>query len=265
MGDSTTGQISAAAAKIYDDFYLPALFDEWCPRVISSTKLRPGQAVIDVACGTGVLAIAFADIVGPSGSVAGIDINVGMLERAKAKSSFINWCQSPAEALPFDNDKFDLAASQFGLMYFENQEKGLREMMRVLQPGGTLIVVVWDSLEHNPGLAAEELLWQQTFGEDWGDDTPYSLGDKASLCALFERSGIVEPKITTLGGMARFDSIRSWIHTGAKGWTEDDALSSDQLSHLLEAAEKELARFKADDGTVTFETSAHIASANKPL
>lgn len=263
MGDNETGQVSAAAAIIYENQYLPALFEEWCPLVVEAAQIQNGQHVIDVACGTGVLAIAAADRVGPEGTVAGIDINDGMLNLARLKSSRVDWHNAPAEALPFGDNKFNCAVSQFGLMYFDNQEAGLREMMRVLQPGGSLVVVVWDKPDNNPGFAAEEQLWQKTFGDAWADDTPFNLGSKKALQNLFNRSGITELEITTHQGTGRFDSIESWIHTGAKGWTEDDAISDEQLEGLLQTAEKDLADFKTAEGAVAFPTSAHIVSARK--
>ena len=78
MGDSETGQISEDAAKIYEAFYIPSLFQEWCPRAITAADLIPGHHVIDIACGTGVLALAVSENVGPNGRTVGVDVNEGM-------------------------------------------------------------------------------------------------------------------------------------------------------------------------------------------
>jgi SAM-dependent methyltransferase len=263
MGDSKTGQVSEDAAKIYEEVYLHALFTEWCPLVVEAANIQKGHRVIDVACGTGALAITVSDHIGTEGTIAGIDINEGMLNFARSKSSSVEWLNAPAEALPFEDDTFNCAVSQFGLMYFENQQSAIREMMRVLLPGGSLAVVVWDELEHNPGFAAENKLWEQVFGEEEEDDSPNKLGDKIVLENLFKRSGVANVQITTHQGTARFQSIESWIHTGAKGWTEDDAVSDDQLKLLLKTAEEELTSFRTAEGTVTFPTSAHIVTARK--
>jgi hypothetical protein len=147
-------------------------------------------------------------------------------------------------------------------MYFENQEIALREMLRVLQPNGSIAVTVWDKLDNNPGLAAEEYLWQQVFDEEV-EEAPYRLGDKEVLENLFKASGINDIQINTHEGKACFDSIESWIHTGAKGWTEEDALNDDELKLLLDTAEKELTDFRTSQGTVAFPTSAHIVTAKK--
>ncbi|MCP4766790.1 MAG: class I SAM-dependent methyltransferase [Gammaproteobacteria bacterium] len=263
MGDSETGQVSEDAAKIYEENYLPSLFSEWCPLVIKAANIQRGQRVLDVACGTGALAITVSNHIGPDGTTVGIDINESMLSIARSKSSSVEWLIAPAEALPFEDGNFKCVVSQFGIMYFEDQEKAIREMMRVLQPGGSLAVVVWDKLENNAGLAAEDRLWQRVFGQEWGDEKPYSLGDKKILESLFKRSGVADFQITTHQGTALFDSIKSWIHTGAKGWSEDEALSDDQLEHLLNTAEQELTGFRTAQDTVAFPTSVHIVSTRK--
>jgi SAM-dependent methyltransferase len=262
MGDSGTGQVSEDAAKIYEAVYLPALFQEWCPRVLAAADVESGHHVVDIACGTGALAVAVAENVAPNGRAVGIDVNEGMLDIARSKSVSVEWINAPAEVLPFNDEHFDCVVSQFGLMYFENQQSAIREMMRVLQQSGSLAVAVWDRLDRNPGLAAEEHLWQQVFNGEV-DETPYSLGDKGALESLFRNSGITDIQIATHEGTARFDSIESWIHTGAKGWTEDDALSDDQLKLLLKTAEEELTSFRTSHGTVAFPTSAHIVTARK--
>jgi ubiquinone/menaquinone biosynthesis C-methylase UbiE len=262
MGDRETGQVSEDAAAIYEEVYLPALFEEWCSLVIEAASIRRGDSVLDIACGTGALAVAVAEQIGPEGAAVGIDVNEGMLNIARSKSSSVEWLKAPAEALPFSERRFDSVVSQFGLMYFEEQENAISEMVRVLQPGGSLAVVVWDRLERNIGLAAEELLWQQVIGEPV-DETPYRLGDKEVLEKLFKSRDLTRAEITTHTGTARFDSIKNWIHTGAKGWTDDDALGGDQLELLLRTAEKVLADYRTAEGTVAFPTSAHIVTARK--
>jgi len=262
MGDNETGQVSDEAARIYEEFYLPALFAEWPPLVAKAAQIRKGDRVIDVACGTGALAIAVSEYVGPEGATVGIDVNDAMLDIARSKSSSVEWLNAPAESLPFNDDQFNVVVSQFGLMYFENQEGAIREMLRVLEQNGSLAVVVWDQLDNNPGLAAEEHLWRKVLGTKV-DETPYKLGDKEALENLFKSSSVNNIQIATHEGTARFDSIESWIHTGAKGWTADDALSDDQLTHLLKTAEQELTGFRTAQGTVAFPTSAHIVTAKK--
>ena len=89
--------------------------------------------MIDVACGTGVLALAALDRVGRGGQVVGLDPNADMLRVARRKSTRIDWRGGRAEQIPFPDGSFDAAVSQFGLMFFEDRPASLREMMRVLK------------------------------------------------------------------------------------------------------------------------------------
>jgi ubiquinone/menaquinone biosynthesis C-methylase UbiE len=154
MSESERGQVTRSTAEVYEDFFVPALFQEWASRVADAALISSGQRILDVACGTGVLAHKAADRVGASGSVVGLDLNEGMLAVAKRKAPEIEWWQGHAEALPFVSNSFDAVVCQFGLMFFENRCAAIEEMVRVLRQGGHLAIAVWDSLENTPGYAA---------------------------------------------------------------------------------------------------------------
>jgi SAM-dependent methyltransferase len=186
-----------------------------------------------------------------------------MLDVAAEKAPEIEWHQAPAEKLPLDDGSFDSVVCQFGLMYFEDQQGALREMMRVLRPGGTLAVVVWDLLENSPGYAVEDQLFQRLFGAEAADESPYSLGDQQVLRHLFDNAGISDAEIETHEGTARFASIEAWIYADVNGWTIDDMIDDEAYERLLKEAQQDLARFVSEDGTVAFATPAHIVTARK--
>ena len=264
MGDNLTGQVSTAAAEVYDQYYLPAMFAEWSPRVAAAAAIESGDRVLDVACGTGVLAIESAARCGNPERVTGVDNNAGMLAVAHRKSSAIAWREAVAENLPFADASFDCVVCQFGLMYFEDRIRALGEMWRVLAGGGRLALAVWDRLEACPGFAAEERVWMETFDDDEADEAPWSLGDRQDLTELLAQSGIAGAEIETCRGTARFASVEEWIYAGVRGWTEDEAIGEEDLARLLATAERRLGEFAGADGRVAFTTSAHIVSARKP-
>src|SRR5262249_1181532 len=102
----------------YDQLFVPALFQEWAPRVAAAAELLPGQRVLDVACGTGVMSREAAGCVGARGSVVGLDRNPGMLAVANRRNPGITWQEGTAEALPYRDAFFDAVVSQFGLIFF---------------------------------------------------------------------------------------------------------------------------------------------------
>ena len=108
-------------------------------RLAAEAAVRKGDRVLDAACGTGDLAIA--DVKAGAGRVTGLDFSAEMLARARRKSASIEWIQGDMLALPFADETFDAATVGFGVRNVENLELGLRELRRVLRPGGRLAIL----------------------------------------------------------------------------------------------------------------------------
>lgn len=257
--DADRGQVAATAAEVYESFFLPALFDQWAGRLLDAANVSSGDRVIDVGCGTGIVARNAISRVGPEGRVVGVDPNEGMLAVA-SKTPGIEWATGVAEDIPFDNNSFDVVASQFAMMFFDDRPTALSEMSRVLVPGGRVAIATWASLDDTPGYASMVALLDRLFGTDAGDAlrAPYNMGDPQVLEELLsaEFENVVVEKIK---GAARFDSIEAWVHTDVRGWTLSD-MSEENYQRLLEAAESELARYVGDDGGVRFPAPALIAT-----
>jgi len=266
MSDSTRGQVARSAAEVYDAFFVPALFEEWPPRLARAAGLRPGQRVLDVACGTGVLARHAARVVGAGGEVVGLDLNPGMLEVARRRAPGASWREGTAEALPFADARFDAVLSQFGLMFFADRAGALREMWRVLRPGGALAVAVWARLEDTPGYAALARLLRRVLDAEAAAalEAPFSLGARAALEALAGEAGIAGARVETHEGTTRFASLHDWLFTEVRGWTLSERIDDAQFARLEREAEAELGGFVAADGTVSFASPAHVMSAAKP-
>jgi SAM-dependent methyltransferase len=255
------------AASAFEDVFVPALFREWGPRLASAARVGPGDRVLDVACGTGVAARAAAEAAGPSGAVFGVDINPGMLAVAARVGPAVTWREAPAESLPFPDRSFDAVVSQFGLMFFADREGALREMWRVLRPGGRLAVAVWASLEETPAYAIEADLIDRFGGPAAGEAirTPFVLGDRDRLATLFADAGIPDAAVTTGQGTGRFGSVRTMLEADLRGWLPNVGirLEEDVIETILRAGELELARFVAADGSVEFASPAHIVTTTR--
>lgn len=265
MRDDLRGQVPRSAAEVYDEFFVPALFAEWAPRVADAAGVAPGNRVLDVACGTGVLAREAARRVGASGQVTGLDLNEGMLAVARTRAPGIDWRQGRAEAVDGADGSFDAVVSQFGLMFFDDRVAALREMRRVLRPGGRLAVAVWAGIEDVPGYAAMIALLDRLFGSRIASElrAPYCLGDVGELRTLFNAAGMPEAEIRTLPGSARFPSVEAWVRTDVKGWTLAELIDDDEYAILQREAPAALRRFVQADGAVVFAHPAHIVTAKK--
>jgi demethylmenaquinone methyltransferase / 2-methoxy-6-polyprenyl-1,4-benzoquinol methylase len=127
-------------APVYDAMnrLMTAGLDQRWRRAAAAAVVQPGDRVLDTCCGTGDLALAAA---GAGGRVSGLDFSAPMLERARRKSSEIEWIEGDALALPFEENVFDAATVGFGVRNLADLERGLRELRRVLRPGGRVAIL----------------------------------------------------------------------------------------------------------------------------
>jgi SAM-dependent methyltransferase len=256
-----------AGARAYEGLHVPALFKQWCPRVLDAAGVEPGYRVLDVACGTGVLAREAAVRVGPTGHVAGVDQGRGMLAVAGELAPNVGWREAPAESLPYPDQSFDAVVSQFGLMFFSDRLQALREMIRVLKPGGRLAVAVWDSLENSDAYPIEVEVLERLAGDAAASAlrAPFVLGDKDALIALFESAGVESVRLETENGTARFPSIKTMVEADLRGWLPVMGvfLEDDQIRSILDEAENALAEYVTAEGDVVFSAPAHIVTGAK--
>ena len=259
------GQVTGSAAETYEAFFVPALFEQWTDLMLDTAGLADGDAVLDVGCGTGILARHAARRLGDTGSVTGIDCNPGMLAVARQASERVSWQEGAAERLPYPDGAFDRVVSQFALMFFADQRDGVREMARVTRSGGSVTLATWVDVEESPGYAGMVDLLGRLFGDEAAAalSAPFSLGDEATLRGILDDT-LPDVTVTRHEGVARFDSLDAWIHTDVRGWTLADMITDQQHDELLAVARIELARFVDDRGAVCFPAPALIASARCP-
>jgi SAM-dependent methyltransferase len=264
-----TWRATVDIARVYQEQVVPALMEEWAPRVAAAAEIRPGHRVLDVACGTGVLTRAAATRAGASGSVTGLDLSPRMLAIAARVSPKLTWQEGDAQALPFPDNSFDAVVSQFGLMFVPNAPLALREMMRVLKPGGHLAVAVWASLTDTPVYAAEVALVERVAGTTAGAPlrAPFVLGDSGRFAGLFNAAGIEGATIGLQPGSGAFPSIRTMVELDLRVLlpTIDVALDEERIEEILRRAETELRPFVVEEGgKVVFASPAIVATALKP-
>jgi SAM-dependent methyltransferase len=263
MKDAETGQISPEAAQLYERFFVPALFDQWPGQLLELAGVRAGDRVLDVACGTGVLARTAQALVGPTGSLTGLDLNAGMLTVAAQAEPGVTWVSGPAEALSMADESFDRVLCQFGLMFFADREAAVREMARVTRPGGQVCVATWAGLAESPGYAALTDLLEELFGREPAEalGAPFSLGTEAELRGAMA-AAFDQVAVQRLEGRARFPSIDDWVATDVRAWTLRDMLDDRQFEDLRAAAQVRLREFCDADGRVAFDAPALVALAS---
>jgi SAM-dependent methyltransferase len=266
MSELSLQQLEATATA-YEQRLVPALFAAWTQPILDLAEIGDGDRVLDVACGTGVLARAVAAGVGSGGTVTGLDLNPGMLAVAERLAPAIKWRQGEASKLPFEDQAFDAVVSQFGLMFFPDREAALREMVRVLSPGGRLVLAVFDNLENNPGYAAMVSVFERQVSKEVGEALrfPFVLGDRAQLLSLFNAAGITTAVASSAEMPARFPSVSEMVLADVKGWFPLAGINLDEatIESVVNDAQDALASFVDLDGAVQFPAHALIVTASK--
>lgn len=244
MSDHDRGQLDTSGAEVYASLFVPALFGRFARPVADAAGIGRSESVVDVACGTGVLAGEVRDRT--SGEVVGVDVNPAMVAVARRMRDDIDFVEGDAADLPFADGTFDVAVSQFGLMFIEDPGAAVREMVRVARRG---LVAVWAGIEHSDGYSALQELFRSELGDDAAGslDAPFGMGREGVLASVFESVGL-DVEVLEIGGTARFDSIDQWVTTEVRGWTLGDSVPDDRLAELIAVAEVRLGDFEGAEG-----------------
>ena len=267
MTDSVeTFQLSVEAAEVYESQFVPALFAEWAPHLVEAGGVAPGQAVLDVACGTGVVARTAADRMGGRGRVVGLDLNEGMLTVAGRLRPDIEWRQGDAADLPFEPGSFDVVLCQSAMMFFPDRAGSLREMARVATPGGTVAVQVWDQLEAQEGYGAMYGAFARHLGPEAGqlESSYWALGDLDLVGSLFEAADLELTTTLTRVGTVRFPSASAAVATEIEATPLAHRIDQDTYRRMLEAGAEALRPFVVAGGRVELPIKGHIVTATKP-
>ena len=211
-------------AGVYDlmnSVMTAGLHHRWRARAADLASLGPGDSALDVACGTGDLAIELARRVGAGGEVIGSDFAEEMLERARAKDPWLVWEWGNALELPYASGRFDAATVGFGARNFSDLERGLAEMTRVVKPGGR-VVVLEITTPRKPPLSTFYRVWFDQvvplIGRLTGEQEAYTYLPSSvrrfpgpeGLAATMQRAGLSDIRwILTAGGIIA-------LHVGTK-------------------------------------------------
>ena len=230
-----TFQITPQQAELYEERFVPALFAHWVDAVLDAAGVRAGQDVLDVACGTGVVARHAVGRVGAAGSVTGLDLNQAMLDVAARVSSQVTWKRGDVAALPFDDGSFDVVTCQSAAMFFPDPTGALREMARVTRPGGTVAVQVFDLREHQPAYGP----WIDMVVRHAGEDalrmlgTYWVHGDRDVMRRRCAAAGLRVTAVRDHQRPAYFPSVEAMVRTEVGATPLADRLTAAELDAII--------------------------------
>jgi SAM-dependent methyltransferase len=270
MNQQGEWQVAGSAPEVYERELVPAVFAVWAPILVELAKARAGERVLDVACGTGIVARTAAKHVGPTGTVVGVDLNPGMLTVARSvagsrSGGSLQWQEANANELPFPDDSFDIVYCQLGLQFFADRAAALREMHRVLSAEGRLAVMVWRGIDESPGFAVLAESLERHIGQPLAAimRAPFGLSDADELATLVRAAGFQDVAIHQRVGTVRFPSVERFVLSYVAGSPLAGPVSqADDAARraLIADARNALGQYTSNT-ELAFPIAAHLLSA----
>lgn len=212
-------------AELYEHALVGPLFLPWVAPLLEEVDLRSGDRVLDIACGTGIVARLAKNRVGSSGTVVGVDLNPQMLGVARRVAPTIDWRQGDSAALPLrDGELFDVVLCQQGCQFFPDLAAAARQMHRALVKGGRLAVSTWRPDEEFRVLHQLRKIAERHLGPI--NDRRHSLGNPASLEAALREAGFHEVRSIRLVRTIRFGDGSIFIRLNAMALVNMSAASA---------------------------------------
>lgn len=259
-----TFRISTAAAEAYEAGFVPAFFAQWVAPLLDAAAVAPGMRVLDVACGTGVVAREAADRVGDA-AVTGLDVNPAMLAVARRVRPGLGWCEGDAADLPFPDGSFDAVLCQMALMFVPDPARAVREMARVAAPGGVVAIDVPAGLAEQEAFAPFVDMVAGHAGRAGADllTAYFACGDRDTLVALMGAAGLRDVTARTVPGRYRFPSVDAAVSTEVESTPLLDRIDDATYARIRSDAHELWRAFTDASGALDAPFAAHVVTARK--
>jgi ubiquinone/menaquinone biosynthesis C-methylase UbiE len=272
MADHHHWQLDGTAPELYQRYLVPAITTKWAEDLVGRARPQAGEDVLDVACGTGVVA-RLASKRMAHGHVTGLDLNKGMLAVARtlpSEGAPIDWVEGSALDLPFPPEKLDLVLCQLGLQFFPDQGRSLREIRRVLSPSGRVALSVYSPIERTPGANAFVLALDSILGSDASKMKrgEHSFMNPEQLNERLIDAGFARVEVQTVVQNIEFPSVLDYVRFQLLA-TPMASLLSDRAEvdrqAAIETIASETARFSDSailtGGRFSFRQEAYVGTA----
>jgi len=264
-GPEESFQLTVEMAERYEAAFVPAFFAQWAPALCDAAGVAPGQRVLDVACGTGIVTRTAADRVVPGGAAVGVDLNPAMLSVAGRVRPDLEFREGDAAALPFDDGSFDVVLCQMALMFVPDRTAALREMARVATRHGTVAVLVPGALDDQAAFAPFVDMAVRHAGDEARSllTTYFVCGDLDALVGQFEAAGLRVTAARTELGTYRAPSVDAFIVTEVESTPLRQRMSDEVYRRVKADAHDVLAPFTGADGRVEAPFGANLVVARR--
>jgi ubiquinone/menaquinone biosynthesis C-methylase UbiE len=251
-------QMNTDGPETYERYIVPTMMLDWTEDLLIAGDVGPGTRVLDVACGTGIVARKAAGRIGPGGRVAGLDANEGMLRVAgrcarREGLAAVEWCRSDVSRMPFSRGEFDAVLCHQGLQFFPDKTAALREMARVLAPKGRLALGVWGRPDHCPFVIAVSGVLEQYLGPESTTllKQASSLSDPDVLFGLIRGAGFSDVHLRAETKISRHPSLAELLPAYFSIFpvsAEISAMPEEERARMFSDLAAALAPYSENDG-----------------
>ena len=259
----------ASFPEMYERWLVGPLFLPWAELTLDEVELSPGDRLLDLACGTGIVARVAKERLGDTGYVVGIDVSPDMLAVARAVAPDIDWREGNAISLPLhDGEQFDVVVCQQGLQFFPDKPGAAAQMRRALAQGGRLALATWRSDDESPFFRELRIVAERHLGAI--DDQRFSFEDAALLEALLRDTGFHDIQVKTISRMIGFNdgepflrlNTMAYVGMSAAGKAMEDAERQRVIQAIISESVPVLQRY-GDGSQLTFELRINLATAKE--
>jgi SAM-dependent methyltransferase len=255
--------------ELYEQFLVEPLFSPWADPLLDEVGLAPGDRVLDVACGTGIVARRAKARLGARGTVVGVDVNAGMLAVARRLAPDVDWREGNATDLPLHPDEqFDVVTCQQGFQFVPDRTAAAEQFRRALATGGRLTVSTWRPDDESPVLRALRGVAERHLGPI--DDRRHGLGDPTTVETLLRAAGLGALQSRTQTRTIRFSDGDVFVRLNAMALVGMSAASKDladaERARLVETIVRESAPLVTEHtgaGGFAYDIGANVTIARR--
>lgn len=266
MAKSESGfQLKGVGPEAYERYMVPIHCLSLAEDLVNRVNLRPGEHVLDVACGTGIVSRFAAQRVGTLGHVTGVELNPAMIEVARQAATYfdqIEFMEGNALELPVPDAHFDAVLCQQAIMFIPDREQAVREMFRALKPGGRVGLNVFRTPEFVPSFAHLIEALAKHAGPDAADfmRAPFVMKSVGEMRSLFEQAGFTDIEVIIRVDTLRYPSVEHLVRYETLNMPEPE-IQTPQVQEALTREMETLAAANIDDHGVVFPVQQFVVVA----